>query len=283
MRHSSFWLFLDHLTTFHSQIEILGETDFLVRLFQEFIHHGGLEASLYSTESLLENPYIWNQNSLFDSKTHEHGPIIIFGKMTAKEQKEILPKLPKHRGHVILSDKKCGASFENCYYRPPTLQQWAHWTLKLTKQQPLNEHFGVILEQPWALFDHWQQLRLLGSVILEFSPVALSPDAWKKLSQLRRSNDRDALLQSQDWHQILYCCEMIHQRALSTSGDKIYIPAGTVSPKLFENKQARAYVNEALLVAYQKMVQASLQHKAEDFAWGLSQWFYFESFLEAGP
>lgn len=279
MRHSSFWLFLDQLPTFHSQIEILGEPDFLVRLFQELINHGSVEASLHSTESLLDNPYIWSQNSLFDSKTDDHSPIIIFGKMTAKEQKEILPKLPKNRGHVILSEKKCGASVESCYYRPPTLQQWADWTLKLTKQKPSDEHFSVIVEQPWVMFDHWQQLRLLGSVMLEFSPVALSPDAWKKFAQLRHSQERGALIQTQDWHQILYCCEMIHQRALSTSGDKIYIPTGTVSPKLFDSKQSRASVNESLLIAYQKMVQASLQHQSEDFLWALSQWFYFESLI----
>lgn len=283
MRHSSFWLFLDHLPTFHSQIEILGEPDFLVRLFQELIDYGALEASLHSAESLLENPYIWSQNSLFDSTVNDSGPIIIFGKMTAKEQKEILPKLPKNRGHVILSEKKCGAAFESCYYRAPTLQQWAHWTLKLTKQPALSEHFSVITEQPWVMFDHWQQLRLLGSIMLEFSPVALSPDAWKKFAQIRRSNDRASLIQPQDWHQILYCCEMIHQRALSASSEKIYIPAGTVSSKLFDSKQARISVNESLLLAYQQMVQASLQHQNEDFLWGLSQWFYFEGLVETGP
>lgn len=283
MRYSNFWLFLEHLSTEQYHVELIGDTAFLFRLFQEIAKEGPVALALHSAESVMDDPYLWSQNTLFDGNVQQTSPIVIYGKINTKDQKQILQRLPKHRSSIMLSEKKAIASFDTCYYRPPTLQQWLQWSQVLTGTQPDTHFFEEVLHNPWALFEQWQQLRLLGEISLGTSPVGLSPDGWKKFAELRLSGHKlGLLLQPQDWHQILYCCEMIHQRALNASSEGFYIPPQAVSFKLFENTAQRALVSQYLLEPYQKMLQASLKHDQESFIFHLSRFFSLEELILQG-
>lgn len=281
MRHPNFWVLLNN-PQLPQQVEIIGEPDFLVRLFQEISEYSEILLSLHSVASVLDNPYQWSQTSLFDPAPQlSDRPIILYGKMGSREQKEILPRLPASRPCVLLSEKKSIPQWDHCYYRTPSWEQWVLWTEKLTRTTPEREHFCAISDQPWAMFDHWQQLRLLGEVGWAEQPGALSAESWKKFAQLRQSNNRSQLLQTQDWHQILYCCEMAHQRALAPSSDGFYGIHPYIQAALFQRAESRQAMSSALLGAYQEMVSAALANNTEDFLWGLSRWFHYEDLIVA--
>lgn len=279
MRHSNFWTLLDQQPLPH-QHELIGEPDFFVRLFQEIQQHGHIELSLHSVSSVMDNPYQWSQTSLFDPAPQQsRGAIILYGKMGTKEQKEILPRLPQGRSCLLLSEKKSLPQWAACYYRPPRWEQWQSWSQKLTGVLPSQDHFCAIEDQPWAIFDHWRQMRLLGEVCWPDHPGALSSESWKKFAQLRRSKNRAQMLLPQDWHQVLYCCEMVHQRALAQNSDGFYGLHPHISPALFQSAEARSAVSGALLGAYQKMTTAALKNHTEDFLWALNLWFENEQAL----
>jgi hypothetical protein len=280
MRHSSFWGLLDTISTFAGHIETVGDTALLSRFLEECAIASLCSFEWHSSAYVLDNDYIWRQPSLFDAESKNTSIIVITGPINAKEQHKLLSKIPSDRCCIVISEKKSLSSWPSLFYKSATPQEWLKLCLTLTGHQPDPIFYQAVASDPWVFFDYCRQLRLFGSIIIDnITPAALSNDAWKKFAQLRGSTDKEMLIQSQDWHQILYCCEMIQQRALSASYEGFYIPADAVNFDIFNNSLLKKSVSDVLLPAYHQMMSATMRHHPEDFIWGLTCWFQAESAL----